>query len=216
MTEQTDAPHTCRMPSTRMDELYALAEMRDGLLTSQEARAAGIADSVLVRLAQRGRLERVSRGVYRISHYPADRLAQYREAVLWAQASGGPASVLISHETALLLYGISDVNPARIHITVPVTARLRRERPKWITIHHAGVTPGEINEYEGIPVTSVERTIVDVLQSTKRVDVARQAIADATKKGLLKPADAKGLNTMANKWAHGVTKQASTRSSSAS
>ncbi|WP_263369006.1 type IV toxin-antitoxin system AbiEi family antitoxin domain-containing protein [Edaphobacter dinghuensis] len=216
MTEQTDAPHTCRMPSTRMDELYALAEMRDGLLTSQEARAAGIADSVLVRLAQRGRLERVSRGVYRISHYPADRLAQYREAVLWAQASGGPASVLISHETALLLYGISDVNPARIHITVPVTARLRRERPKWITIHHAGITPGEINEYEGIPVTSVERTIVDVLQSTKRVDVARQAIADATKKGLLKPADAKGLNTMANKWAHGVTKQASTRSSSAS
>ncbi|WP_188552157.1 type IV toxin-antitoxin system AbiEi family antitoxin domain-containing protein [Edaphobacter dinghuensis] len=204
------------MPSTRMDELYALAEMRDGLLTSQEARAAGIADSVLVRLAQRGRLERVSRGVYRISHYPADRLAQYREAVLWAQASGGPASVLISHETALLLYGISDVNPARIHITVPVTARLRRERPKWITIHHAGITPGEINEYEGIPVTSVERTIVDVLQSTKRVDVARQAIADATKKGLLKPADAKGLNTMANKWAHGVTKQASTRSSSAS
>ncbi|GGG62726.1 hypothetical protein GCM10011585_00200 [Edaphobacter dinghuensis] len=199
-----------------MDELYALAEMRDGLLTSQEARAAGIADSVLVRLAQRGRLERVSRGVYRISHYPADRLAQYREAVLWAQASGGPASVLISHETALLLYGISDVNPARIHITVPVTARLRRERPKWITIHHAGITPGEINEYEGIPVTSVERTIVDVLQSTKRVDVARQAIADATKKGLLKPADAKGLNTMANKWAHGVTKQASTRSSSAS
>lgn len=199
-----------------MDELYALAEMRDGLLTSKEARAAGIADSVLVRLAQRGRLERVSRGVYRISHYPADRLAQYREAVLWAQASGGPASVLISHETALLLYGISDANPARVHITVPVTARLRRERPKWITVHHGGITPGEINEYEGIPVTSVERTIVDVLQTTKRVDVARQAIEDAKKKGLLKPSDAKDLTAMTNKWAHGLTKQASTRTSSAS
>jgi hypothetical protein len=97
-----------------------------------------------------------------------------------------------------------------------VTARLRRERPKWITIHHAGITPGEINEYEGIPVTSVERTIVDVLQSTKRVDVARQAIADATKKGLLKPSDAKELTAMANKWAHGLTKHASTRTSSAS
>ncbi|WP_446744805.1 type IV toxin-antitoxin system AbiEi family antitoxin domain-containing protein [Silvibacterium acidisoli] len=74
------------MPSTRMDELYALAEMRDGLLTSKEAREAGIADSVLVRLAQRGRLERVSRGGYRIWHYPVDRLAQYREAVLWAKS----------------------------------------------------------------------------------------------------------------------------------
>jgi hypothetical protein len=45
-----------------MDELYALAEARDGLLTSKEARSAGIADLVLVRLVQRGRLERVSRG----------------------------------------------------------------------------------------------------------------------------------------------------------
>jgi predicted transcriptional regulator of viral defense system len=66
-----------------MKELHALAEEHDGLLTSKEARALGIQDSVLVRLAQRGRLERMSRGVYRIAHYPTDRLAQYREAVLW-------------------------------------------------------------------------------------------------------------------------------------
>ena len=70
-----------------MDELYALAEERDGLLTSKEARALGVQDSVLIRLAQRGRLERMTRGVYRIVHYPADRFAQYREAVLWIQAS---------------------------------------------------------------------------------------------------------------------------------
>ena len=54
------------MPRTRMDELYALAEEHDGLLASKDARALGIQDSVLVRLAQRGRLERMSRGVYRM------------------------------------------------------------------------------------------------------------------------------------------------------
>ena len=59
------------MPRTRMDELYAIAEEHDGLLTSKQARAQGIQDSVLVRLAQRGRLERMSRGVYRIAHFPA-------------------------------------------------------------------------------------------------------------------------------------------------
>jgi predicted transcriptional regulator of viral defense system len=63
------------MPRTRMDELYALAEEHDGLLASKDARAQGIQDSVLVRLAQRGRLERMSRGVYRIAHFPADRSA---------------------------------------------------------------------------------------------------------------------------------------------
>ena len=45
-----------------MDELYALAEERDGLLTSKEARALGVQDSVLIRLAQRGRLERMNQG----------------------------------------------------------------------------------------------------------------------------------------------------------
>src|SRR5580658_10231333 len=109
------------MPRTRMDELYALAEEHDGLLTSKEARALGIRDSVLTRLAQRGRLERMSRGVYRMAHYPADRLAQYREAVLWAQAGhhGPEQHIALSHETALLIYGLTDLNPSRIHITVP-------------------------------------------------------------------------------------------------
>lgn len=49
-----------------MDELYALAEEHDGLLTSKEGRALGIRDSVLVRLTQRGRLERMSLGVYKL------------------------------------------------------------------------------------------------------------------------------------------------------
>jgi predicted transcriptional regulator of viral defense system len=194
-----------------MDELYEMAERRDGLLTSKEARLAGIADSVLVRLAQRGRLERVSRGVYRIAHYPSDRFAQYREAVLWAKASQGPQTAVISHETALLLYGISDVNPARVHITVPVRARLRRQRPRWIAIHHAVLTPGEITEYEGIPITSVDRTIVDVLGSTKRVDLARSAIAEGLKKGLLNRSDARELTKLTNHWSHGAPADTSKR-----
>ena len=78
------------MPRTRFDELLALAEAHDGLLTAKQARDTGIADSVLARLTQRGRLERVARGVYRIPHFPLNRFSQYREAVLWAKADEGP------------------------------------------------------------------------------------------------------------------------------
>lgn len=88
-----------------MDELVAIAEENDGLLTSKQAREAGILDSVLVRLAQRGRLERAARGVYRISHYLQAELTQYREAVLWAGSSHHEShDVAVSHETALLIY----------------------------------------------------------------------------------------------------------------
>lgn len=173
-----------------MDELFALAEEHDGLLTSKEARAAGIQDSVLVRLAQRGRLERMTRGVYRIAHYPTDRLAQYREAVLWAKASQGPECVALSHETALLLYGISDANPSRVNLTVPMAARLRRKCPDWVAIHRANLTPEEIGEHEGLPVTKVSRSVMDVLLTTHRTDIARQAVSHAVREGLLNNTEA--------------------------
>lgn len=193
------------MPRTRMDELYALAEEHDGLLASKDARALGIRDSVLVRLAQRGRLTRMSRGVYRIAHFPADRLAQYREAILWAQASQGPERIALSHETALLIYGISDVNPSRVNLTVPMSARLRREHPEWIMIHRADLTPQEISRHEGIPVTSVERSVMDVLSTTHRTDIARQAITDALREGLLTGAQASSLRKRVNHPVHGLS-----------
>jgi predicted transcriptional regulator of viral defense system len=188
-----------------MDELYALAEEHDGLLASKDARAQGIQDSVLVRLAQRGRLERMSRGVYRIAHFPADRLALYREAVLWAQASQGPERVALSHESALLLYGISDVNPARVNLTVPMSARLRREHPKWVVIHRADLTPLEISRHEGMPVTSVDRSVMDVFSTTHRADIARLAITDARRTGLLTAAQASSLRRRVNHAVHGLS-----------
>jgi predicted transcriptional regulator of viral defense system len=193
------------MARTRMDELYALAEERDGLLTSKEARALGIQDSVLIRLAQRGRLERMTRGVYRIAHYPADRLAQYREAVLWAQASQGPERIALSHETALLLYGISDVNPSRVHLTVPKSARLRREHPEWIVIHRDDLTPREISQHEGMSVTTVGRSVMDVLSTTHKTNIARQAITDALRKGMLNTAQAGDLRKLVGRAAHGLS-----------
>jgi hypothetical protein len=201
-----DAPvlgaYTSPMPQSRMNELFDLAEANDGLFTSKEARAKGIKDSVLVRLAQRGRLVRAARGVYRIAHYPPDKFAQYRAAVLWAQASHGPEQIALSHETALLIYGISDANPAKVHLTVPKRARLRREKPEWILIHRADLAPSDVSKHEGMPVTSAERTIIDVLTASHRADFARQAIIDACGEGFLNSEQAARLRQQINRYAH--------------
>ena len=139
----------------------------------------------------------MSRGVYRIAHYPVDRLGQYREAVLSAQASlHGPERIALSNDTALLLYGISDLNPSQVHLTVPKSARLRRERPEWITIHNADLIKREVAQRQGIPVTTISRSIMDVLSTTHRADVARQAITDALRDGLLSSPQATGLRKM--------------------
>lgn len=188
------------MPRSRMNELFDLAEANDGLFTSKQAREVGIKDSVLVRLAQRGRLVSAARGVYRIAHYPPDRFAQYREAALWAQSSHGPEQIALSHETALAIFGLSDVNPAKVHLTVPKDARLRREKPGWIVIHRSGLAPGEVTEHEAMPVTSPGRTIMDVLEATRRADLARQAITDARREGFLNSEQTTRLRKQVNSY----------------
>jgi predicted transcriptional regulator of viral defense system len=62
------------MPHSRIDELVALAEDNDGLVTGGRARSAGFTDSVLARLVRRERIERIARGVYRIPYFPSGRL----------------------------------------------------------------------------------------------------------------------------------------------
>lgn len=187
---------------SRLDDLLPLAEHNDGLVTASQARALGIMDSVLARLTQRGKLERVARGVYRIPYFPADRLSQYREAVLWARASQGPEEVALSHETALGVYGISDVNPSRVHITVPKEARLRRRKPKWIVIHRGDLRPSEVATHEGLPVTSVAKSVLDVVHATGRLGLARQAIKDARKEGYITAAEVNRLTRQLNQQAH--------------
>lgn len=181
------------MPRTRFDELATLAEENDGLVTADRARQAGLADSVLARLVQRGRIERISRGVYRIPYFSPGRFAQYREAVLWAKANRGPDRVAISHATALAAYDISDANPRSIHLTVPKTARLRRQKPKGIVVHRADLSPDDIAIHEGVPLTSVARTVADLLNSGERIDLIRQAIADAHREGFIDEAGSRRL-----------------------
>jgi predicted transcriptional regulator of viral defense system len=192
-----------------MDELIAIAEENDGLLTSKQARNAGILDSVLVRLAQRGRLERAARGVYRIAHFPQSKFSQYREALMWAEANHGPeeSDVALSHETALALYRISDANPSQVNITVPKSARLRRERPRWIAVHRGDLGPLDVTLHEGLSVTTVARTITDVLSATGRIELARRAVTDARRIGYISDSEATRLKRQINQFAHRLTQK---------
>jgi predicted transcriptional regulator of viral defense system len=192
---------------SRMDELTLLAEENDGLFTSREARSAGVLDSVLIRLTQRHRLERVARGVYRIRNFPASRFSQHRQAILWMRASRGPQRVALSYETALSVYGISDANPSKIHISVPARARLRRKRPTGIVVHRADLSPEEITAHEGLPVTTVARTIRDIVVGTGKLDLARQAITDARREGYLSAGEAKTLKRFVDRYVRDLKKK---------
>jgi predicted transcriptional regulator of viral defense system len=196
---------------SRLDELLPLAKQNDGLVTARQAGTLGIAASVLARVTQRGRLERVARGVDRIPYFFSHRLSPYREAVLWARASRGPEHVALSHETALAVYGISDVNPSRVHLAVPRGARLRQRQPTWIVIHPCDLPPANMTTREGLPVTTVAKSVMDVMEATGTLGVARQAIRNARKEGYMSAAEMNRLTRQLNQHPRGDSRMLTAR-----
>jgi predicted transcriptional regulator of viral defense system len=177
------------MPGEAHHAIYELAADQLGYFTTAQARGVGVTPMAVVMMERRHVIERVSRGVYRLVQFPIGPLAQYMEASLWPVGAEG----VISHESALALYGLSDVNPARVHVTVPSSFRIRRETPKHLVIHHADLPPEDWRHYEGIAVTVPTRTIRDCHAAALGDALVRQAVQDALKEGLLGKRDADQL-----------------------
>jgi predicted transcriptional regulator of viral defense system len=167
------------MGSNTFDKLYEIAEGQAGYFTSRQAGEAGVDRSVLSRQVQAGRLRRVRHGIYRLIHFPA----APDEDLMVAWLETGPASV-ISYDSALVLYHLSDALPAEIHITVPRTASRRRP---GIRLHTNRLAPEEITRRNGVAVTTVPRTIADVAASGLSEEFVIQAVREALINGLSTP-----------------------------
>lgn len=165
--------------------LYGIAEDQAGYFTAAQARSAGLQQVRLVQLAQRGDIERVSRGVYRLTRFPVSRLGSYMEAVLWPQVRRPDIVGVISHESALASHDLSDVSPARIHVTLPTSVRLRRDVPKAFVIHFADLAPEDVERVEGVPVTTPARSIQDAHDAHLGRPTIAKAIAGGRRSGAL-------------------------------
>jgi len=182
------------MKARRWDTtLYELAESQSGYFTAAQARIAGLHPVRLVQLERTEDIERLSRGVYRLARYPISPFGQYMEASLWPQVRRPEMRGTISHESALAMYGLSDVSPGKVHITLPLALRIRREPPAHLAIHHADLDPKDVQVVEGIPVTMAERAIRDVHAAHLGPALVRQAIDDGRRTGYLSSDQAKRL-----------------------
>jgi predicted transcriptional regulator of viral defense system len=170
------------MPGAVYTELADLANEQYGFLTPEDARDRDIDPVNLVRMFQRGHLERRATGVYRMRLVPASSLDAYMEAVLWP---GRGVRGVLSHETALDLYGLSDVNPAKIDITLPRAHRIRREVPASYRIHHEDLTRNDVTAFEGIPIVTPARAIRQAAAANLGPALIGQAIDHGERDGRL-------------------------------
>lgn len=170
------------------DELLERALDQQGFVTTRDADDLQIDPTQLRLMAARGRLEHVDRGVYRFPQLPTTHLAPLLEAVLRV----GHGAV-VSHESALMAYGLADFNPSRLHLTVPARFRTHRTYPRWYQLWPADLPERDRTTLEGVPIVTVERALSDALAAGSDPYQIRMAIREARRQGALSPGAARRL-----------------------
>ncbi len=166
--------------------LFDFAEQQQGLFTTKQAKAAGFAENTHPYHVQAGNWVRERRGIYRLALYPA---AERPDLVLWALWSRNrdeEVEGVYSHQTALSLYDLSDLNPAKLHMTVPAGFRRNSEIPGILVLHYADLPESDVQAGSGFKFTRPLRTILDLIESgTVERNFIRQALRQAVDRGLI-------------------------------
>lgn len=123
-------------------------------ISAAQLRSIGFTDSAIQRRLKAGRLHPKYQGVYAVGRSDLTPNGHRMAAVL----ACGEGAVL-SHASAAALFGIRPSSSTKIDVTVPRSAPPRRE---GIRGHRAALTAADVTEVDGIPVTSLARTLLDL------------------------------------------------------
>lgn len=164
------------MSTTGAAQILALAAQ--GPIRARDLDATGVARTQLRRLCQQGRLERVSRGLYRLADSPATELHSLAQVA--KRVPRGTICLL----SALQLHGIGSEVPHAVWLLIESHSRAPRLEGLQIEIVRAS---GEARDhgveehvFEGVPVrvTSAAKTVADCFRYRRHVglDVALDAL----------------------------------------
>src|SRR5579872_6301173 len=166
--------------------LFDLAEQQQGYFTTKQAKTAGFAENTHPYHVQAGNWIREYRGIYRLAMFPpADRPDLVLWA-LWSRNRNEEVEGVYSHQTALSLYDLSDLNPAKLHMTVPPHFRRSAEIPGILTLHYSVLADSDIKAAQGFKFTSPLKTILDLIEDhTTERRFIRQGLKQAIERGLI-------------------------------
>jgi very-short-patch-repair endonuclease len=130
--------------------------------------ALGLGEEAIDGRIQRGSLHRLHPGTYAVGHHALSRESYWMAAVL----ASGPGAVL-SHHSAAALWGIRSYS-GRVEVTIP-----RKSRSTGLIRRHFSVLPvDEVTVHDGIPVTTVPRTLFD-LAATETPQAIESALRES-------------------------------------
>lgn len=160
--------------SEKRDRITTKALRQHGVVTRRQAIEAGYSDSAIGRLLGTGQWRRLARGVYLVLAGPDPWRSRTIALVLRA-----PGKTWASHRTAARLWGFEGANDAVVEVST--TSDLRAS---YGAVHYVQeMAPADCRVCDGIALTSIERTLVD-LGAVVTNDVLEAAAVDALRRGL--------------------------------
>ena len=157
-------------------QLDALAFRQAGYFSAAQARDIGYSYQAQKYHVDVGNWMRVDRGLFRLPTWPPARDDQYVRWTLWSGARG-----IVSHESALRVHELSDVDPARLHLTVPHGVRVA---DPLVVLHHDNIPESDVEQRQAWRVTTPLRTLIDVAAGDLSQEQLNQAMSDALERGL--------------------------------
>lgn len=136
------------------------------MITLFQLLSLGLSKAAVAKRAKDGRLFRVHRGVYAVGRPHLTQHGRWMAAVL----AYGPRAVL-SHRSAAALHGLRPDNRAKADVTVPGRSATSRA---GIDVHTSlTLIAADVTTVDGIPCTTVARTLVDLGDHVDRQSVER-------------------------------------------
>jgi very-short-patch-repair endonuclease len=153
-----------------------LAARQYGVVTGEQLHYLGYSADAVDRMVAVGRLHAWHRSVFAVGHHNLSAHGLCMAAVLFRGSSA-----LISHQSAVWLWGLE----RKLEIPVHVSVRWRGHAQGAIGLHHCPALRDEdVAETERLPVTAVPRTLLDYAAEAKPVRLVR-AIDKADRMELL-------------------------------
>ena len=184
----------------RKSKLFEIAESQQGFFTAMQAEECGYIRTNHSYYVKNGQWIRELRGIYRLALFPVSEHEQLEKYFLWSQNKEGKPQGIYSHETALNYYELSDLNPAKLHLTVPKSFRRNSEIPRVVKLHTGEISKNEVQNAAGFLLTKPLRTLKDVISSKHTSpEFIKQAIEEALSRGLIRREHLKELQEVAEK-----------------
>ncbi len=158
---------------------WAWAGEQHGLLARRDLLELGFGHAAIEHRLATGRLHRVMRGVYAVGWPGLTRERRWMAAVL----ACGPEAAL-SHRSAAALWGIGEERRRLVNVSVRRRCEVRPARVRARS--RPSLPAGDVTIYEGIPVTTPARTLVNLAGEVGAEELER-CVNEADKRDRIDP-----------------------------